>query len=134
MRKIFFILIVLFSLMMSACRSVTCGITEADVIHDTTYIAKHSRDSVYVHDSVFFEKIFKDDTLIVREKYFHNYYVGEAVHDTIYKSKTDTLIQIETVEVEKPRTASFWETVGNILIGCAVGMLLFFAGRFYREK
>lgn len=119
---------------MTACRTTTCGITETDVVHDTTYIAKHSRDSIYVHDSVFFEKIFQNDTLIVREKYFHNYYVGEAVHDTIYKSKTDTLIQIETVEAGKSRTASLGETIWHVILGITLGLVLFFAGVYFRGK
>lgn len=132
MTRLFFFLLLIITL--GSCRTHVCSITDTTAIHDTTYIARHTRDSVYVHDSVFLEKIFQNDTLIVREKYYHNYYVGEAVHDTIYKSKTDTLIQIETVEVGKPRTASLGETIWHVILGITLGLVLFFAGVYFRGK
>lgn len=103
-------------IVISACHTTVCGITEETSLHDTTYITKWKHDSVRVHDSVYHEQIIHDDTVIIREKYFHNYFWSDVMRDTIYQSKTDTLNCIETVYQEKKDGDNVW-------LGIAIGAL-----------
>ena len=75
-------------------------ITVEKVRTDTTYITKHQRDSIYVHDSTAVER--KDS--IIRIEHWHTKYVDHAVHDTLYQATHDTIPQPYPVikEVEKP--------------------------------
>ena len=75
-------------------------ITVEKVRTDTTYITKHQRDSIYVHDSTAVER--KDS--IIRIEHWHTKYVDHAVHDTVYQATHDTIPQPYPVikEVEKP--------------------------------
>ena len=62
-------------------------ITVEKVKTDTTYITKHQRDSVWLHDSI--QVTEKGDT--VRIEKWHTKYVEKQVHDTLYQSKTDSI-------------------------------------------
>ena len=75
-------------------------ITVEKVRTDTTYITKHQRDSVWLHDSI--QVTEKGDT--VRIEKWHTKYVEKQVHDTLYQSKTDSIPVPYPVikEVEKP--------------------------------
>lgn len=77
-------------------------VTVERVRTDTTYITKQQRDSIYIHDSTAVEK--KDS--IIKIEHWHTKYVDHAVHDTLYKSKTDSIPVPYPViqEVAKPLT------------------------------
>ena len=77
-------------------------VTVEKVRTDTTYITKHQRDSIYIHDSTAVEK--KDS--IIKIEHWHTKYVDRAVHDTLYQSKTDSVPVPYPVTqyVEKPRS------------------------------
>lgn len=77
-------------------------VTVEKIRNDTTYITRHLRDSIYLHDSTSVEK--KDS--IIKIEHWHTKYVDRAVHDTLYKSKTDSVPVPYPVEklVEKPRS------------------------------
>ena len=77
-------------------------ITVEKVHTDTTYITKHQRDSIWLHDSI--QVTEKGDT--VRIEKWHTKYVEKQVHDTLYQSKTDSIPVPYPVikEVEKPLT------------------------------
>lgn len=65
--------------------------------HDTTYVAKIERDSVFIKDSTYV--ITRDDTVFLT-KYIDRFrYIDRT--DTVYKSRTDTLTLIEEKIVEK---------------------------------
>ena len=86
--------------------AVMCGctttkyITVERVTHDTTYVAKHQRDSIWLHDSIRVSE--KGDT--VRIEKWHTKFVEREVHDTLYQAKNDTIPQPYQVTeyVEKP--------------------------------
>jgi ABC-type anion transport system duplicated permease subunit len=92
---------------------------------DTTYITKHQRDSIHVHDSVYLHEYTKGDT-VYREKVRWRTDIKEKLRiDTIYQSKT------ATVKVEKTETVvqqeSKWKRLGR-MIGKILGVaLLLFA-------
>ena len=54
---------------------------------DTTYITKWQRDSVWLHDSIHVTE--KGDT--VRIEKWHTKYKEKQVHDTLYKSRVDSI-------------------------------------------
>ena len=87
--------------MLSSCTT-TKVVTVEKVKTDTTYITKHQRDSVWLHDSI--QVTEKGDT--VRIEKWHTKYVEKQVHDTLYQSKTDSIPVPYHVEklVEKPRS------------------------------
>ena len=75
-------------------------ITVEKVRTDTTYITKHQRDSIWLHDSI--QVTEKGDT--VRIEKWHTKYVEKQVHDTLYKSKSDSIpVPYPVIKVvEKP--------------------------------
>ena len=99
-------------------------ITVEKVRTDTTYITKHQRDSIWLHDSI--QVTEKGDT--VRIEKWHTKYVEKQVHDTLYQSKTDSIPVPYPVikEVEKPLTKT---QRGLMLAGflAIVGVVIFAA-------
>ena len=81
------ILIGLLLLLLCASCTTTEYVTVEKVRTDTTYITKHQRDSIYIHDSTAVER--KDS--IIKIEHWHTKFVDRAVHDTLYKSKTDSV-------------------------------------------
>lgn len=66
----------------------TTKIVEVERVRtDTTYITKQQRDSVWLHDSVLVRE--KGDTVLLER--WHTKYIERQVHDTLYKSKTDSV-------------------------------------------
>ena len=92
-------------------------ITVEKVKTDTTYITKHQRDSVWLHDSI--QVTEKGDT--VRIEKWHTKYVEKQVHDTLYQSKTDSIPVPYPVikEVEKPLS----KTQKGLMIAGMLSML-----------
>ena len=99
-------------------------ITVEKVRTDTTYITKHQRDSIWLHDSI--QVTEKGDT--VRIEKWHTKYVEKQVHDTLYESKTDSIPVPYPVikEVEKPLTKT---QKGLMLVGflAILGVVIFAA-------
>lgn len=107
-----------------ACLSF-CGCTKTEYVTvekirtDTTYITKHQRDSIWLHDSVMVSE--KGDT--VRIEKWHTKYVSKEVHDTLYLATHDTIPQPYPVAqyVEKPLSKI---ERALIIIGCLAIMAL----------
>ena len=107
-----------------ACLSF-CGCTKTEYVTvekirtDTTYITKHQRDSIWLHDSVMVSD--KGDTIKIEK--WHTKYVSKEVHDTLYLATHDTIPQPYPVTqyVEKPLSTT--ERV-LIIIGCLAVMAL----------
>lgn len=93
------ILIGLLLLLFASCTT-TEYVTVERVRTDTTYITKHQRDSIWLHDSI--QVTEKGDT--VRIEKWHTKYVEKQVHDTLYKSKSDSIpVPYPVIKVvEKP--------------------------------
>ena len=91
--------------------AVVCSCTKTEYItvervtHDTTYVAKHQRDSIWLHDSIRVSE--KGDT--IRIERWHKKFVERDVHDTLFQAKSDTIPQPYPVTeyVEKP--LSWWQ-------------------------
>lgn len=107
-----------------ACLSF-CGCTKTEYVTvekirtDTTYITKHQRDSIWLHDSVMVSE--KGDTVKIEK--WHTKYVSKEVHDTLYLATHDTIPQPYPVTqyVEKPLSKI---ERALIIIGCLAVMAL----------
>ena len=97
MMKWFFAVVVM--AVMCGCTT-TKYITVERVTHDTTYVAKHQRDSIWLHDSIRMSE--KGDT--IRIERWHTKFVEREVHDTLYQAKIDSIPAPYPVTeyVEKP--------------------------------
>lgn len=76
-----------------------------ETVHDTTYVAKTDTRTEYVRDSIFVRE--KGDTVyryVERWRYRDRY-----VHDTIVRSRTDTVYLDRTVRVEVPAKLAWWQ-------------------------
>jgi hypothetical protein len=112
-------------LMMTVVAVVMCGCTKTEYItvervtHDTTYVAKHQRDSIWLHDSIRVSE--KGDTIRIEK--WHTKFVEREVHDTLYQAKSDTIPQPYPVTeyVEKP--LGWWQK-GLIWIGIIALMVM----------
>lgn len=89
-------------LLASLLTSCSPRIVERLVIQrDTTYLSSHVRDSIYLHDSVYVKEYIKGDTVFIvkyRDRWRDR---TREVHDTLWRTKIDSVQVSVPVEVEK---------------------------------
>ena len=98
-------LVILVAVLMAGCKTKEKVVTVEKVRNDTTYITKHQRDSVWLHDSIHVTE--KGDT--IRIERWHTKYVEKATHDTLYQATHDTIPQPYPVEKLVERELSWWQ-------------------------
>lgn len=103
----------------------------AHIVTDSVYVDRYTHDSVYIHergDTVWFEK-------------WHTRYVDRwrdrVTHDTIYKSKTDSVTVVQPIKTADSLTR--WQrwrlNVANVVLTVLGAVLVYSMGRFfYRIK
>ena len=98
---------------------------------DTTYITKHQRDSIYVHDSI---SVKEDGDTVWMEKW-HTKYIERLLHDTTYVARHDTLTQSIIKEVRKPLTRwqNFRLTLGTLSLGAILLAAVWGGFKLYRR-
>lgn len=118
-------LILIFALAgITSCRSIKYVPVEF-VRHDSIYITKHQRDSIFQRDSIYV--LDKGDTIIIyKDKYI---YVYNNKTDTIYRNTTDTITQVVEVERELTKWQKFRMDVGGWALGVLLILILFGVGR-----
>ena len=107
------------------CSCKTKIVTVEKVRIDTTYITKHEKDSIWLHDSVWVEKV--GDT--IRIDRWHTKYVEKQIRDTTYVAKHDTIPQPYPVEklVEK-KLSWFQQTeiwAGRVMLAILAGLVVY---------
>ena len=104
-------------------------ITVEKVRNDTTYITKHQRDSVWLHDSTFV-KVAGDTVWIER---WHTKWENHLAHDTIYRSRVDSVPVPYPVTqyVEKPRS-KFEKGLMGVGILSLMALVVFIAFKIKR--
>ena len=90
--------------MVAGCKQ-TEYVTVEKVRIDTTYITKHQRDSIYLHDSTYVEV--KGDTVKIEK--WHTKYIDLSRTDTIVRIKVDSIPKPYPVIKEVPRPLSWWQ-------------------------
>ena len=114
------------ALLLVGCKTKERVVTVEKVRTDTTYITKHQRDSVWLHDSIHVTE--KGDT--IRIERWHTKYVEKATHDTLYQATHDTIPQPYPVEKLVERELSWWQQtrihLANIMLWLlGIGGVLF---------
>lgn len=101
---------------------------------DTLMITQHQRDSIYLHDSTYVEV--KGDTLRITK--WRTKYVEKMVHDTIYKSKVDSIPYPVPQPVEVPAKLTWWQQtrlhLANILLYVLLGVGGWYLIKFIMKK
>lgn len=107
--------------MLCSCKQIEY-VTVEKVRNDTTYITKHQRDSVWLHDSIMVSE--KGDTIRIEK--WHTKFVEKQVHDTLYQATHDTIPQPYPVTqyVEKP-LSKIQKTLIGIGIFALMGIIIF---------
>ena len=108
---------VVLAVLMGSCTT-TKYVTVPEYHTDTLIQTNVQKDSIYLHDSIHIQA--KGDT--VYYEHWHTNYKEKLVHDTIYKSRVDSVAKPYPVEVvkwqEKPLT--WWQKItmvmGSILL------------------
>ena len=98
-------------------------VTVEKIKHDTTYISKVQRDSVWLHDSIYVHEWMKGDTVYRDRDRWHTVYRETKSHDTLYQARIDSVPVPYPVikEVEKPLTKT---QTGLMIVGCLSLMAL----------
>ena len=111
----------LFVLALFASCTTTKFVEVERVSHDTTYVSKHSRDSIYLHDSIHVKE--KGDTVTIER--WHTQWRERTNTDTVYKSRVDSVPVPYPVEkrVEVEKQLTWWQTL-QIWLGRIVLALL----------
>lgn len=119
--KVTLCLLLVTILLCSGCKSV-----EHNTLHstDTMYVVKHTRDSIYIRDSV--SRVEKTilDTVYVTESRWKIKYRDRVLRDTVYQSRIDSVSIVTKVyptPTEKAKTAIFWMVVG---VGLAIAFII----------
>ena len=124
MKTIIYILIILLASAICSCRSVEY-VPRETIKHDTMYINKLIKDSIYLKDSVYIHS--KNDTVFVEK---HKYqYIDKVVRDTSYVVKSDTISVPYPVEKKLTRWQELKLDIGGISIGIIIITILVVVGR-----
>lgn len=100
-----FCFVILVAVLLVGCKTKERVVTVEKVRNDTTYITKHQRDSVWLHDSIHVTE--KGDT--IRIERWHTKYIEKATHDTLYQATHDTIPQPYPVEKLVERELTWWQ-------------------------
>ena len=109
-------------------------VTVEKVRTDTTYITKQQRDSIWLHDSIHVTE--RGDT--IRIERWHTKYIEREVHDTLYRSKHDSIPMPYEVIKEVPAELSWWQKTRIIIGTFVLGLLAVYAvyrfGKWHLNK
>ena len=117
-----FCLVILVAVLLVGCKTKERVVTVEKVRNDTTYITKHQRDSVWLHDSIMVSE--KGDTIRIEK--WHTKFIEKVSHDTTYVATHDTIPQPYPVTqyVEKP-LSKIQKTLIGIGIFALMGIIIF---------
>lgn len=103
--KVYRIIAISLCLFVCSCKT-TKVVTVERVTHDTTFVAREHRDSIYLHDSVFVKEWQKGDTVFITTMQWKDRWRERIVKDTLRVVKVDSIPVPYTVvkEVEKKLT------------------------------
>ena len=128
------ILLLLTVIAVASCKQ-TEYVTVERVRTDTVRITRNTRDSIYLHDSVFVNQYQRGETVYVEKEKWHTRYQDRLLLDTIYQSRTDSVPVPYPVEKLVERQLSWWQHTqmyaGDVLI---FAVLIFVVIRYVKKK
>lgn len=122
----FWVVLIMLVLLFAGCKTRT--VVVETVRTDTTYITKHQRDSIWLHDSIYMHEYQKGDTVFMLRDRWHTKYIESIKHDTTYIAKADSVPVPYPVEVKVPRELNWWQKALQRTGGIALGLLFLWLG------
>lgn len=116
-----FILALLMCILMGSCRSIQYVPVET-IKHDSIYINKVEKDSVYIQDSIYIKE--KGDTVLIEK--WKTRYVSKYITDTLFVTKVDSVQVPYPIEIPLTKWEQRYMTMGKVSVGVYVGLLLAF--------
>lgn len=95
--------------LLGSCKPQEHIVTIETVRTDTTYITRHERDSIHVHDSTHVSEKQRGDTVFVEVSKWRTKYVERLKHDTIFIARHDTVPHPYPVIQEVPAPLTWWQ-------------------------
>lgn len=133
---VFIVGFVLAVLLLSSCTT-TRTVTAIETRTDTLRVTQHSRDSIYVHDSIWVNQWQTGDTIYRESTKWRTKYIERLSHDTIYQSRTDSVPTPYPVIKEVPADLSWWQNfrlhLANIILSLLGITILLAAIKWYRD-
>lgn len=125
------IVIILILGSLTGCKTITKTEIIEKVRTDTTYIVKHQKDSVWLHDSIHVKE--KGDTILIEK--WHTQWRERIKTDTLIQHKTDSIPVPYPVERLVEKQLSWWQKT-QIYAGDFLFLLLIGFGvwKFIRLK
>ena len=128
------IILALAAVVLAGCKTKERIVTIETVRTDTTYITRHERDSIHVHDSTHVSERQRGDTIFVEVERLRRIYIDKTKHDTLYISKTDSVPKPYPVEVEVPASLTWWQKTRLHLANIVLWALgLWVVGRIWKR-
>jgi hypothetical protein len=90
---------------------------------DTLMMLNSIRDSIYLHDSIYISDFVRTDTVFRTVERWHTQYRDRWQHDTIYKSRTDSVPVPVPTPVEVPAKLTWWQQTRMHIGGIALAVL-----------
>lgn len=120
------IVLIVLSFIFGSCRTERV-ITIETVRTDTLTRFVNTRDSIYLHDSIYHEVTVHGDTIFVTKDRWHTQYRDRWLHDSIYISHVDSVPVPYEVKVPVPRELTrsqlFFIRAGHVAIILWAGIL-----------
>lgn len=118
--------------LLAGCKTREHIVTIETVRTDTTYITRHERDSIHVHDSTNVSEKQHGDTIFVEVSRWRTKFVERLKHDTIFIARHDTVPSPYPVIQEVPAPLTWWQQTLHriglaalaVLLGCIVWMVI----------
>lgn len=104
------------AVLLSGCKTPESNI---QLSADTLYVFSHTRDSIYLKDSIYTTEKTIRDTVYITKNHWRTKYKTHMERDTIYHHKVDSveiITKIEPTFIEKAKYASLWIVVGMIVM------------------
>lgn len=123
-----------YALILSAMLLIGCKTRERVVMvettrTDTTYITKHQRDSIWLHDSIYVSEKQRGDTIFVESRKWLTKYIDRLTRDTLYIHVRDSVPVPYPVEVDVPAKLTRWQQLrmkmGDMFMCVLIGLVIF---------
>ena len=113
-------------LALTACRTTRVSTDSHSASRDTVYVARHSRDTLHTADTLRLFVRERDDTVWIERDRIRWRERTAARTDTLWRHRTDTVRDVERVEVERPRRIRDWAVpmAAGVLAGLSAAALL----------
>ena len=90
---------------------------------DTLIQTRTKYDSIYLSDSIYISDFVRTDTVFRTVERWHTQYRDRWQHDTIYKSRTDSVPVPVPTPVEVPAKLTWWQQTRMHIGGIALAVL-----------